>query len=145
MVKLNSILETATANCKEILLFGDFNCCLISAHRNNSECKQLKSLFKSLNLKQLINRPTRIAKDSKSLIDFIAVNYPQNICDLGVVSTNLSDHELVYCVRNLNWRKAPAQFKAFRNYANYNPSDFRRDLEGVNWNSVSTFMYRLLV
>ena len=110
----------------------------MSAHRNNSECKQLKSLFKSLNLKQLINSPTRISKDSKSLIDLIAVNYPQNICDSGVVLTNLSDHELVYCVRKLNWRKAPAQIKTFRNYANYNPSDFRRDLEGVTWNSVST-------
>ena len=98
MVKLNSILDTATADGKEILLFGDFNCCFMSAHRNNSECKQLKSLFKSLNLKQLINSPTRISKDSKSLIDLIAVNYPQNICDSGVVSTNLSDHELVYCV-----------------------------------------------
>ena len=98
MVKLNSILDTVTANGKEILLFGDFNCCFMSAHRNNSECKQLKSLFKSLNLKQLINSPTRISKDSKSLIDLIAVNYPQNICDSGVVSANLSDHELVYCV-----------------------------------------------
>ena len=137
MVKLNSILDTATADGKEILLFGDFNCCFMSAHRNNSECKQLISLFKSLNLKQLINSPTRISKDSKSLIDLIAVNYPQNICDSGVVSTNLSDHELVYCVRKLNWRKAPAQIKTFRNYANYNPSDFRRDHEGVTWNSVS--------
>ena len=63
LVKLNSILDTATANGKEILLFSDFNCCFISAHHNNSECKQLKSLFKSLNLRQLINSPTRISKD----------------------------------------------------------------------------------
>lgn len=48
-----------------------------------------------VNLKQLINSPTRISRDSKSLIDLIAVNYPQNICDSGVVSANLSDHELV--------------------------------------------------
>ena len=66
------------------------------------------------------------------------MNYPRNICDSGVVSANLSDHELVYCVRKINWRKAPAQFKTFGNYANYNPCDFRRDLEDVTWNSVST-------
>ena len=81
--------------------------------------------FKSLNFKQLINSLTRISRDSKSLVDFFAVNYPQNICDSGVVSANLSDHEPVYCVRKINWRKAPAQFKTFRNYANYNPCDFR--------------------
>ena len=125
MAKLNCILDTATADGKEILLFGDFNCCFMSAHRNNSECKQLKTLFESLNFKQFINSPTRISRDSKSLIDLIAVNYPQNICDSGVVSANLSDHEPVYCVRKINWRKAPAQFKTFRNYANYNPCDFR--------------------
>ena len=36
MAKLNCILDTATADGKEILLFGDFNCCFMSAHRNNS-------------------------------------------------------------------------------------------------------------
>ena len=89
MAKLNCILDTATADDKEILLFGNFNCCFMSAHRN-SECKQLKTLFKSLNFKQLINSLTKILRYSKSLIDLIAVNYPQNICDSGVVSANLS-------------------------------------------------------
>lgn len=73
MAKLNCILDSTTADGKEILLFGDFNCCFMSAHRN-SECKQLKTLFKSLNFKQLINSPTRNSSDSKSLIDLIAVN-----------------------------------------------------------------------
>ena len=44
---------------------------------------------------------------------------------------------MVYCVRKLNWKKAPTQIKSFRNYANYNSDDFCNDLEGVNWNSVS--------
>jgi len=133
MAKLNCILDTAIADGKEILLFGDLSYCFMAAHRNNSECKQLKTLFNSLNFKQLINSSTKISRDSKSLIDLIAVNYPQNICDSGVVLARL-----VYCVRKINWRKAPAQFKTFRNYANYNQCDFRRDLEGLTWNSVST-------
>ena len=137
MAKLNSILDSVAAEGKEFLVFGDFNCCFMSPQRNNAECKQLKSLFKSMNIKQLIKNPTRITKDSKSLIDLIAVSSPQNICDSGVVSTGFSDHEMVYCVRKLNWKKAPTQIKSFRNYANYNSDDFCNDLEGVNWNSVS--------
>ena len=105
----------------------------MSSHRNNSECKQLKSLFRSLNIKQLITNPTRITNDSKSLIDLVAVNCPQNICDSGVVSAHLSDHELVYCVRKINWMKDPSQLKTFRNYANFNVDAFRKDLEGVTW------------
>ena len=46
----------------------------------------------------------------------------------------LSNHELVYCIRKLNWKKAPAQIKTFRNYANCRSSEFRRDLAGIDWN-----------
>lgn len=80
MVKLNGMLDTASSEGKEMLLFGDFNCCFMSSHRNDTDCKQLKSLFRSLNIKQLINRPTRITKTLKSLIDLVAVNCPQNVC-----------------------------------------------------------------
>ena len=135
MVKLNGILDTASAEGKEMLLFGDFNCCFMSSHRNDSDCKQLKSLFRSLHIKQLIDQPTRITKNSKSLIDLVAVNCPQNVCESGVVSAHLSDHELVYCVRKLNWKRAPSQVKTFRNYAHFNVDAFRKDLKGVNWNS----------
>lgn len=37
-------------------------------------------------LKLLITNPTRISKDSKSVLDLIAVSYPQNIRDSGVHS-----------------------------------------------------------
>ena len=59
--------------------FGDFNCCFMSSHRNGPDCKQLKSLFRSLNIRLLIDQPTRITKNSKSLIDLVAVNFPQNV------------------------------------------------------------------
>ena len=135
MIRLNSILDIASAEGKEMLLFGDFNCCFMSGHHNDSDCKQLKLLFRSLNIKQLIDQPTRITKNSKSHIDLVAVNCPQNLCELGVVSAHLSDHELVCCIRKLNWKRAPFQVKTFRNYAHFNVDAFRKDLKGVNWNS----------
>lgn len=94
MVKPNGILETASTKGKEKLLFGDFNCCFMPSHRNYSDCKQLKSLLRSLNIKQLIDQPTRITKNSKSLIDLVAVNCPQNVCESEVVSAHL---------RTMNW------------------------------------------
>ena len=57
------------------------------------------------------------------------------MCESGVVSAHLSDHELVYCVRKLNWERAPSQVKTFRNYAHFNVHAFCKDLKGVNWNS----------
>ena len=106
----------------------------LSSKRNSPDRKQLKSLFKSMSFKQLIASPTRMVEDSASLVDLIATNCPQNISNFGVASLHLSDHELVYCIRKLNWKKAPAQMKTFRNYANYGSSEFRRDLDCIDWN-----------
>ena len=72
------------------------------------ECKQLKALFKTLQFKELIKEPTRIASNASTLIDLIATNNPQNISDSGVIRASLSDHEMIYCIRKLNWKKAPA-------------------------------------
>ena len=46
MVKLNDTFDTFTAEGKEIILCGDLNCCFMSAHQNDTDCKQLKSIFK---------------------------------------------------------------------------------------------------
>lgn len=70
---------TIVAQGKELILLGDFDCCPMSSTRNNTDCQQLKSLFRYSDLKQLITSPTRISKDSKSLVDLIAASCPLNI------------------------------------------------------------------
>ena len=63
------------------------------------------------------------------MIYLIATNHLQNIKDSGVITgPSLSDHEMSFCVRKINW-KAPLQQKTFRNYANYNPDKFLKDLK----------------
>ena len=57
------------------------------------------------------------------------------MCESGVVSAHLSDHELVDCGRKLNWKSAPSQVKTFRKLCAFNVDAFRKDLKGVNWNS----------
>ena len=41
---------------------------------------------------------------------------------------------MVYCIRKLNWMKAPPEVKVFRNYAKYDPTMFSDDLKSVDWN-----------
>jgi hypothetical protein len=68
------------------------------------------------------------------MIDLIATNYPHNIKDSGVINgASLSDHEMTFCVRKINWKKAPSQFKTFRNYANYDSDKFREDLRNIDF------------
>ena len=76
--------------------------------------------------------PTRITVDSKTLLDVIATNCQSNVSMSGSASASLSDHDLVFCVWKLNCRKAPAQTRIFRSYANYDPEKFCEDLNNTN-------------
>ena len=128
--------ESLSVENKEVLVLGDFNCDFSAKKTTQPECKQMKCLFKSLNFSQLIISPTRIAPESSTLIDLIATNNPQNIRSSGVLSSGLSDHELIYCVRKLNWMRFPYEMNTFRNYANYDQHKFCKDLRDVDWESV---------
>ena len=136
MVKFNNMLHIAAAENKELIVLGDFNCCFMPNKRKSTDYEKLKALFKYLDFKHLISSPTRITQASKSLIDIIATSCPENISNSGVISSQLSDHELVYCVRMINWQRASCQMKTFRNYARYS-SGFCEDLKGI-WNNKNT-------
>ena len=125
-------IESLSVENKEVLVLGDFSSNFSAKKTTQPECKQMKCLFKSLSFSQLINSPTRIASESSTLIDLIATNNPQNIRSSGVLSSGLNDHELIYCVRKLNWMRFPYEMKTFRNYANYDQHKFCKDLRDVD-------------
>ena len=128
-------MDTATADGKEIILLGDLNYDFLRSTSGSDTCssKQLKLLFRLLNFKQCIVDATRIAQRSASLLDIVVTNTPNNFSCTGVISTGLSDHELVYCVRKINCKKFSVQTKLFRNYAKYNSEAFCSDLDDVDW------------
>ena len=132
VLKLDNILDGAVSLGQQVIVLGDLNADFSAKRASIHECKLLKAFFKTWQFKQLIKEPTRIASNASTLIDLIATNNPQNIRDSGVISASLRDHEMIYCVRKLNWKKAQAQMKTFRNYANYDPVNFCEDLEGVD-------------
>ena len=128
IIKLDNTLDTATAKGREVLITGDLNEDLLCKRDTIPECKQLRTLLKGWQFKHLIDKPTRIARNSSTLLDIVAANCPQNISHSGVITTSLSDNEMVYCIRKINWQKAPAQTKTFRNYANYDHKAFCDEL-----------------
>ena len=50
----------------------------------------------------------------------------QNISNCGVISGSLSDHEMVYYVRKLNWY-----------YVHYDPKKFNNELRSINLSPVN--------
>jgi len=72
------------------------------------------------------------------LIDIIATTNPANIARSGVIAKSLSDHDLIGCVRKLNYKKYPAKTVNCRNYRSYNPEEMNNDFQRVNWLPVLT-------
>jgi exonuclease III len=119
-------LITANEAFKEVILLGDLN----ANYLDNKNSKELKSILLLNNYKQLIDSPTRITKDTSSLIDVILTTHSKNIASIVTAPLSLSDHDLVGCIRKINNQKSKPRTIKCRNYSRYNPDNLRRDLSG---------------
>ena len=126
------MLSALSSENKECLLTGDINCNYLM----NSDHKELKSILAAFGLKQLITTPTRITQESKTLIDVICSNEPQNIHSVKTIPAGLSDHELIGCARKLHNVKHQPRVITCRNYSNYNHQLFCDDLRSRNFEHV---------
>ena len=96
----------------------------------------MKSILTYFGLKQLITTPTRITRESKTLIDVICSNVPHNISSVKVIPAGPSHHELIGCARKLNNAKFNPQIITCRNFANYDPKLFCEELNSANFEEV---------
>ena len=70
---------------------------------------------------QLINKPTRIAPPSATLLDIIATNKPVSVIHSDSIPCSVGDHELVSVTINLRKPKRQPVVKSFRQMKNYSP------------------------
>ena len=52
-------------------------------------------------LRQMINQPTRVTGDTKTLIDHMATNRPDAISRSGAIACGISDNDMVYLNRSM--------------------------------------------
>jgi exonuclease III len=107
--KLELVIQKLSMKGRWLILCGDWN---LNFLRENVKLNELKSLLQVYNLVNTVDLPTRITKNTKSLIDVIIINNsnytkPSEIMDLG-----LSDHYaqvLTLCIKVLVSR--PLKFR----------------------------------
>ena len=85
---------------KNIILAGDFNCDMTLGVESNASHfgRRFRRILCSYGLKDIINSPTRIKSDSKSLIDLIVTSQPAKVQTSGSIDFGISDHHLVLSV-----------------------------------------------
>ena len=129
------VLELANAENKKTLITGDFNFDFLDASSSNSP-KDMKRILSSFNLKQLIDKATRITKESSTLLDLFATNSPKNVTLAKVIPSTLSDHDMLVVVRKINAGKLPPRSIECRNFSKYDQMTFIQDLEKCSWDDV---------
>ena len=138
MSSFENVLEVANAEMKEVIVMDcnvmDFNCNCI---RCQGETRKLKSIFQSMNMTQVVNEPTRVTRESQTLLDIVRTSQPQNITSVKVVNSALTDHDITAFVRKLNSLKFKPQTIQCRNYSKYCAARFNNKLSSVSWDNVS--------
>lgn len=136
MSLFENILEVANAEMKEVIVMSDLNCNFLPGARCQGETRKLKGILQSINMTQVVNEPTRVTRESHTLIYIVCTSQQQNITSVKVVNSALSDHDMTAFVRKLNSLKFKPQTIKFRNYSKYCAARLNDELSSVSWDNV---------
>ena len=115
----------------EVFCVGDFNA---DYSTNCALTSLLKDFSRSCNLKQLIDKPTRITETTSSIIDLIFTN-SNKILEYGSITCGISDHNIIYC--NIKFKKPKYEPKSikFRSFKNFDKTSYVNDLLDADWSN----------
>ena len=133
--------------CPELYLMGDFNLplfdwdqCAAPPNPPNAAYCRLLAMIEVNFLTQMVSQPTR----ANNTLDLVLTNAPQNIIEVDVEPTKLSDHEVVSCLLSFNpsirnviptCPHDPFSFRAV-NFHKADMDALNRELGEIDWYSL---------
>ena len=121
----DDMLGTVIAEEKETTIMGDINC----EYLKGAEHKSIKNIVAGYGFKQQIKEPTRITSETSTLIDIIASTHPRAVKSSVVLSSSLSDHEVVAIVRKRHCQQTNPRRIVTRKFSKYYHETFQKDLK----------------
>ena len=131
---LNKMLTKVNKVSMETFFLRDININYLV----KSSHKEIKELFITHGLHQLVKLPTHVMQETKSLIDVIMTNMCSNVHHTKVLPLSLSYHDCVMCARKINHQKMPFRIITCGDYSKYSHTVLARDIENYDWNPVYT-------
>ena len=90
--------------------------------------KRYQGVLDMFELTQIVERPTRATRTSKTLIDHIITNHPQRVTNTGIIPCSIvSDHDVIYTCVNLRPPWFHPCYKFIRDFRNFNEEMFKED------------------
>ena len=90
--------------------------------------KRYQGVLDMFELTQIVERPTRATRTSKTLIDHIITNHSQRVTNTGIIPCSIvSDHDVIYTCVNLRPPWFHPCYKFIRDFRNFNEDMFKED------------------
>ena len=128
---LEQTIDKFTSTGKNLCLLGDFNLCV----QKNETCNYSRDFLLALQscyLPPNIDKPTRVYKNSASLIDNIFVNNPAQVLISGNLITDVSDHFSQFCILTSTRDKIKWKQIKKRNLSHFNSNSLNSDLARID-------------
>ena len=132
-------MEHANLEAKEIIVIGDFN---INVINDTNSTRNWLLTTDSLNMTQLVKKPTRVTATSETLIDHAYSNTIDNIIEVTVPVLGVSDHYPVCITRKLSKAFDTGPVHKFINYRDtktFDEEQFLNDLNNQPWSVIDIF------
>ena len=129
-------LQALIIKYNHVVILGDLNIDFLQ--KNTSKYRYFKSqIVDPLGLTQLIEKPTRVTKNSKTLIDLILVSSPESVkfSDVTVCPFEV-DHDLVYMAYNFKKVKFKPRIVTKRIMKDFSDEEFKNKLNHAPWGSI---------
>ena len=131
---LLSVLETSRVDKHKCVLLGDFN---INSLSVDDTVEGFLTSLQCIGLDQLITSPTRVTRESSTLIDHIYSNVNLSEIHSGIIQSDVSDHFTIFVIfKNIAKVQPDKKRIQYRCYKGYDVNKFQEDLAVFNWETV---------
>ena len=136
---MEALLASLDSDNKEAIIMVDTNCDFLDS--SNNDTKNLKRVLSSHNLTQIVIEHTRITGISETLIGHVITNNRDMVHGSGVISCEISDHDIVFIERNVRApkMKAPPKVLNVRNFKRFDNDSFRDDIQTIPMDQTRSF------
>ena len=109
-----------------LMLTGDID---IDVLRPSDHLAQrYQGILDMFELTQIVKRPTRTTRTSKTLIDHFITNHQQKVTNTGIIPCSIvSDHNAIYACVNVRLPRFQPRYKFIRDIRNFNKDVFKED------------------
>ena len=134
---LGKLLEQLSFENKPTLLMGDFNTDLLDYGKDNEITEFLDSMLSNFFLPQVL-QPTRVTKNTKTIIDNIYLSNSFGTTTSGNILTQIADHYPQFLIiedQTINVNSKSNTYTK-RNFQNFDENNFLREIGNIEWDQV---------